>query len=292
LLAIVARGGSSISAQLAWLFAFSDLADPGFSVNTSLDDERNRIEFTSRFILESIGIVSETVEEDFLDDLLERFGHQFPSTREFSAYARSTVDHVDPIVDADAALMAWMEREELLFRTLEAYLISERLYTGFKGQTNTGVNVDAFLAFSLSVQNRRKIRVGLALENHVETIFKTFNLSYERSAVTENKSKPDFLFPGAKYYADSNFDSHRLTMLGVKSTCKDRWRQVLAEADRIERKHLLTLEGAISSGQTGEMESKGLQLVLPLALHATFLPPQRGSLMTLNDFIGLVRSRQ
>jgi hypothetical protein len=28
-------------------------------------------------------------------------------------------------------------------------------------------------------------------------------------------------------------------MPGVKSTCKDRWRQVLAEADRIDHKHLL-----------------------------------------------------
>jgi hypothetical protein len=30
-------------------------------------------------------------------------------------------------------------------------------------------------------------------------------------------------------------------MLGVKTTCSDRWRQVLAEADRIQLKHLLTL---------------------------------------------------
>ena len=27
------------------------------------------------------------------------------------------------------------------------------------------------------------------------------------------------------------------SMLGVKTTCKDRWRQVLSEADRIPQKH-------------------------------------------------------
>ena len=42
-------------------------------------------------------------------------------------------------------------------------------------------------------------------------------------------------------------------MLAVKSTCKDRWRQILAEADRLPVKHLLTLEPGISVAQTDEM---------------------------------------
>ena len=42
-------------------------------------------------------------------------------------------------------------------------------------------------------------------------------------------------------------------MLAAKTSCKDRWRQVLAEADRIRTKHLLTLEPAISKIQTAEM---------------------------------------
>ena len=46
----------------------------------------------------------------------------------------------------------------------------------------------------------------------------------------------------------------------VKSTCKDRWRQVLTEADRIEKKYLFTLEAAISNNQTDEMQAKNVQL--------------------------------
>ena len=42
-------------------------------------------------------------------------------------------------------------------------------------------------------------------------------------------------------------------MLGAKSTCKDRWRQVLAEDEKISRKHLLTLEPGISEPQTHQM---------------------------------------
>lgn len=81
-------------------------------------------------------------------------------------------------------------------------------------------------------------------------------------------------------------------MLGVKSTCKGRWRQVLAEADRIDDKHLLTLETAISTNQTNEMAAKRLQLILPRSLHQTYTPPQQAWLMDAEAFIGLARQRQ
>jgi hypothetical protein len=110
--------------------------------------------------------------------------------------------------------------------------------------------------------------------------------------VTENRSKPDFLFPSAEAYADTTFSASRLTMLGVKSTCKDRWRQILAEADRIPEKHLLTLEPAISRQQTNEMREKGVRLVVPRELHGTYLPEQRAWLMDVAELIQTVRSRQ
>jgi len=81
-------------------------------------------------------------------------------------------------------------------------------------------------------------------------------------------------------------------MLGVKTTCKDRWRQVLTEAERIRLKHLLTLEPGISENQTAEMQSNKLQLVLPTRLHETYRPKQREWLMNLDSFIQLVKERQ
>lgn len=54
-----------------------------------------------------------------------------------------------------------MEQEELLFRTLERHIVSTRLKEGFG---NEKLDVDVFISFSLSVQNRRKSRVGYALE--------------------------------------------------------------------------------------------------------------------------------
>ena len=81
-------------------------------------------------------------------------------------------------------------------------------------------------------------------------------------------------------------------MLGSKTTAKDRWRQVLEEADRIEKKHLITLEGAISENQTNEMISRKLQLVVPRELHSTYTEKQRLWLYSIEDFLGLVKERQ
>lgn len=292
LLIIVAQAGSTISRQIEWLFALGELAKPGFSLRSDFSNESDRIGFTARVVLESIGVAVEDSDDTFLEEMLLKFSGRFPTTHDFSTYARSTLKGIDCRVDPDAALMVWMEREELLFRTLEKHLIADRISNGFIRESEGGIDVDGFLAFSLSVQNRRKSRVGLALENHLQVIFEQNGIRCKRAAVTENRSKPDFLFPGHTEYHTPSFHTDDLTMLGVKSTCKDRWRQVLSEADRISTKHLLTLEPAISTQQTDEMMAKKLQLVVPSRLHETYTAPQRGWLLNLTTFTELVRSRQ
>src|SRR3546814_2820971 len=81
-------------------------------------------------------------------------------------------------------------------------------------------------------------------------------------------------------------------MLAVKSTCKDRLRQVLAEADKIDDKHLLTLEPRISANQTSEMQAKRLQLVVPRPLHETYNADQRAWLFDIRAFTELALSRR
>lgn len=285
-LVVVAEAGSTVANQIKWLFGFADTERPGFSIKAETESDHIKLEFASRLILEQIGVVQDEETDDFLDIMLEQFGGKFPTTRVFSTFARSTVSQLDPRDDPDGVLMAWMVREEQLFRTLERHIVADRLTEGFEN------DVDGFLAFSLSVQNRRKSRVGHALENHLEEIFIRHDIRHDRTKITENKSKPDFVFPGIEQYLNPHFDTRRLTMLGVKSTCKDRWRQVLAEADRIGDKHLLTLEPSISVAQTSEMRDKRLTLVLPEALHTSYTTYQRPWLLSLQDFLQLVRERQ
>ncbi|MCL2364870.1 MAG: type II restriction endonuclease [Defluviitaleaceae bacterium] len=290
ILAIVAENGSTIANQIHWLFGLTEAHHPGFSIREELESEQDRIAFASRFILEQIGIEIEEKEETYLDDMLRRFGMKFPETAVFSEYARSTLSTISSWDNPDDVLMAWMEREEILFRTLEKHIVSEdlskRTANGFDG------DVDGMAKYFLSMQNRRKSRAGLAFENHVEHLLKGRNIRFDRAKITENKAKPDFIFPGITEYHDRTFDITRLTMLGVKTTCKDRWRQVLTEAKKIPHKHLLTLEVAISENQTNEMKSNNLQLVVPSAISSTYSKEQQKWLMNMNDFLQMVESRQ
>lgn len=283
-LVIIAEGGSTIGSQLRWLFGLEE--SERFSVRANLDSEQDRLAFASRLVLEQLGITVEESEDTFLDALIQRFGTQFPTTREFSAYARATLADVHPGDNPDIVLMKWMEREEILYRTFEKHLISEKLAQGFEN------DVDGFFRFSLSAQNRRKSRAGQALENHVEQLLIARNIRYDRTKVTENKSKPDFIFPSIEAYHDTAFNTELLTMLGVKSTCKDRWRQVLSEADRVTDKHLLTFEAAISVNQTTEMKSHSLQLVVPEGIHGTYSDEQQKWLMNVTDFMEMLLFRQ
>ncbi|MEL7398464.1 MAG: type II restriction endonuclease, partial [Pseudomonadota bacterium] len=58
-----------------------------------------------------------------------------------------------------------------------------------------GTDVDGFISFSLSVQNRRKSRMGHSLENHMAAVLRAHDIRHVRGAITEHKHKPDFLFP-------------------------------------------------------------------------------------------------
>lgn len=276
--------------QLMWLFGLEEQRELGFTYQEITADQGAELDFAARYILDELGIEPEEPEADRLDGLIEQFGLQFPTTRVFSDLARASLPEVSAADDPDQALIDWMDREEQLFRRLERRIVAARIGDGFRAAD--GADVDGFLSFSLSVQNRRKARAGQALENHLEAVFQAQGIRYLRGAETENRNKPDFLFPGQAEYRDPAFPAARLTMLGAKSTLKDRWRQVLSEAVRIEEKHLLTLEPGISENQTDEMQAKKLQLVVPQRLHATYRPAQRAWLMRLGDFVPLVRSRQ
>lgn len=123
-------------------------------------------------------------------------------------------------------------------------------------------------------------------------IFDAFSIRYSFNVITEHRSKPDFIFPGIEEYQDDAFSVDLLVMLGAKRTCKDRWRQVLAEAERIDKKHLLTLESGISVAQTDEMKASVLQLVIPQGVHRTYKPEQQNWLMNLAGFLDFVKVKQ
>jgi len=285
-LVIVTPASSTVRNQLLWLFGLEEQRGLEF-VAVDLAAESARLDFAARYILDELGIDLEEPEADQFDQLLEQFGMDFPTTKVFSNLARTSLPDISPHDDPDEVIMAWVEREAMLFRRLERRIVAERLRLGFMA-TVSDADVEGFLSFSLTVQNRRKSRAGQSLENHLESLFVARGIRHTRGAETENNNKPDFVFPGQAEYADTAFPDDRLTMLAAKSTLKDRWRQVLPEARRIQTKHLMTLEPGISEKQTDQMAAENLRLVVPRIIHPTYKPAQQSALMTLNEFVAHV----
>lgn len=278
---IVAPEASTSEQQLFWLFG---LRPEGKSfVSREFTDAEPELDFAARYILDELGVEFEEPQADKLDAIIEKYGTSFPKTAEFSQLARLTLPEVNARDDPDAALIAWLDHEEALFRRLERRVVAERLEQGFV--TAEGTDVDGFISFSLGVQNRRKSRMGHSLENHIAAVLDAHDVSYVRGAVTEHNQKPDFLFPSLEAYQAATDGDPALTMLGAKSTCKDRWRQVLAEAAKIPQKHLLTLEPGITEPQTAQMKASALQLVVPQDIHQTYTSNQQIWLWSVREFI-------
>jgi type II restriction enzyme len=215
----------------------------------------------------------------------------FPSTADLSARARYcynnayhlTVDRLK--ANPDKELLGWINAEFQLFKAIENNRYSTRIQTPFS-------SVEELVEMANSILNRRKSRAGKSLEHHLEEIFNTFGLQHSSQAVTEMNKRPDFLFPGTESYADPQFDENKLVVLASKTTCKDRWRQILNEADRVKTKHLFTLQQGISSNQLAEMYKSDVCLVVPKPYITSFPEEYRPHILTLNDFVGQVMTKQ
>ncbi|MCB1138636.1 MAG: hypothetical protein KDK25_01800 [Leptospiraceae bacterium] len=184
----------------------------------------------------------------------------------------------------DEKILKWIDMEYRIFRWLESRKYGAYLNRGFP-------TLEDMIQVSLTILNRRKSRAGYGLELHLAALFESCGLAFSSQAKTEGSKKPDFIFPSQQDYSDPDFPSGRLTFLGVKTTCKDRWRQILSEADRIETKHLFTLQQGISRSQLEEMKEAGVQLVVPRPYHRLFPEKQRKDLMTLEAFVREIQSK-
>ena len=284
LAALVAPAGSTWDQQLVAIFG-NPLDLGGRFITVELGDIPDIFAIATTELFELLGWGEEPepiVEAPFAEEAFAQFGLSFPSSATFSQFIqeRTPVDVADP----DEALLTWWNAEEAHFREHERRIVGERLAAHYFG-------VDELLTFSKSIHNRRRVRAGLAFENHLRALFVGNHVRHSFKRRTEGRSEPDFLFPGIDRYRDPSFDETGLTMLAAKTTCKDRWRQVLQEAARIEHKHLCTLEPAISTPQLEEMAAARLTLVVPAKIAPSYEVPVGVEILTLADFIQLVRER-
>lgn len=217
--------------------------------------------------------------------------NDFPQTSEMGKMAQELFNKLHKINDErvcespDKILLNWYDTELSMFRSLE-----EKVYNPI--YTNPFPDCQSLIEFSNKILNRRKSRAGKSLEHHLSAIFTAQKLLFEEQVVTENNKKPDFLFPNGTCYHNFEFPAEELTILGAKTTCKDRWRQVINEADRVDERYLFTLQQGISKNQLKEMADENVKLVVPQSHVDSYPEEYRESLNTLSGFIKIVKDKQ
>lgn len=225
-----------------------------------------------------------------IDALIEKL-NDFPQTKDMGIMAQNIYNTINNVSDSyiqtnpDLILFKWRNVESSLFYSLE-----DKIYKHVYSKPFT--NCNDLMNFANSILNRRKSRAGKSLEHHLSTIFSANKLIFEEQAITENNKKPDFLFPNSVCYHNFEFPAEYLTVLGAKTTCKDRWRQVISEADRADVKYLCTLQPAISRAQLKEMADSNVRLVVPQSLISSYPTEYQSSIYNLSGFISMVKEKQ
>ncbi|MDM8207795.1 type II restriction endonuclease [Bacteroides gallinaceum] len=228
--------------------------------------------------------------KQLFEEFVSRF-QDFPETRQMASGAQECYNKAYHITtrtltnDPDEILLNWIDAEYALFKCMEEKVYKDIISHPFD-------SIGSFVQTANEVLNRRKSRAGKSLEHHLSDIFICNKLIFEKQAVTEDNKKPDFLFPNEKCYHNILFPTENLTMLGAKTTCKDRWRQVLTEADRIEEKYLFTLQQGISRNQLKEMHDSRLILVVPRKYISSFPKEYQTEIKNLFEFIQMIKEKQ
>lgn len=207
----------------------------------------------------------------------------FPSTKELANAAHEIYFqlHNDIISkdNCDKLIIAWLDIEYELFKEIEA--------NSFKQYQGTFNDVDTFINVANTFLNRRKSRAGKSLEHHLSFLFSQLGIPFTSQGTTENNKKPDFIFPSVSAYHNPAFPTNKLIVLAAKTTCKDRWRQILNEADRVRSsiKFLFTLQQGISPQQLNEMSCEKVVLVVPKSYVKAYPKNFRERLLTLQQLI-------
>lgn len=283
--------------QTGALFVFTKQTDADYSgYFLETDDEIE--EFLDTFgisptetnsLIDVQRVSAETQEKLSIQEFINSLDVDFPASDVMSVADRAieekTYDHIEYIrLNPDEKIISWTNMEYTLFRALEYARYGEIISKGFQ-------SVDEFVRVANIVLNRRKSRAGKSLEHHLSAIFDGNCIEYSSQAVTEGNKKPDFLFPSQEAYHDYGFSVDYIVSLAAKTTCKDRWRQVLNEADRLrdKPKYLCTLQQGISGAQMDEMQAENVILVVPKPYIVAYPKDRRDRIWTLARFVEYVK---
>jgi len=114
----------------------------------------------------------------------------------------------------------------------------------------------------MSIFQSRKSRAGKAFEYIIRELFSRLSYPFSEQ-VNIDGAKPDFVMPSEEYFKEKPLDSIIFT---AKRTLRERWRQVVTEANKGYGYFLATLDEKVTSSQIEQAETHKIFLVVPMSM--------------------------
>jgi len=169
---------------------------------------------------------------------------EIPSTAVMAAGAHEVLEQVFPHgLDPDEFIEQALSAESELFFAIEDSIGNRELVL-MMGRD--GIDFARLMEFALSYSQARRSRRGESLQNHFAKLLDKLHIPYTAQCLTERGETPDFIVPGREAYHDARFPEERLRMVGCKTKVRERYRQWLKEADRVQTKYGLCVDDTLS----------------------------------------------
>jgi len=120
-------------------------------------------------------------------------------------------------------------------------------------------DIDKFL---MSIFQSRKSRAGKAFEFIIRELFTRAGVPFSEQVIVDG-AKPDFVMPSAEYFDERPLDCMLFT---AKRTLRERWRQVVTEANKSYSYFLATLDEKVTESQLKQAATHKLYIVVPLQI--------------------------
>lgn len=301
LVVIVAEGDSPVARQLDRLFGSdlrhqtAELVSRSLQVADLNDSGDNNLTLDDAELLASLGVAVAFDHFAELEKVVGRFGPagKLPTTKELADFTRELCHTADVKEDPDIALRDWYAFTTEMFFGLEKFIIGPLIDAELANRAT--IDLDRFFTLATKYKNSRFSRAGATFEAHWTALLKAHRVAHEVMAkrALPDGSRPDFLFPSLDHYSNLDIAGDLLTFLAAKTTTKERWMQVVAEAPRIQTRHLATLDRDLNSSVLMSMLNKQVVPVIPKPIiDECYAYTSSDEIMSVAEFLDLVKYRE
>jgi hypothetical protein len=120
---------------------------------------------------------------------------------------------------------------------------------------------DVFYDICKSAKQARSSRAGGSFEFHMGTALKDGGVPHSPQVVFDG-SRPDFVLPSGSVYANLHYRNDLALVLTLKTTLRERWKQVVSESTGCPI-FLATLDESVPGSTLDKLERSGITLVVP-----------------------------